>query len=1121
MVKRFTLVLVLINLLMVSTIVYAKGVSHENPSYADATQELIRLRTEGVAHFESGIAQKKALSVFQQAVKMQPKSGVEHYNLGVIYKKLNKITESKAALIKATILDKKLAHPHYLLGLIYLGEGSSDKALTSFSRAAELMPMESSVHYQLSRLYRESNQTQRALQAIIETLKLDSYHTGAMYQLYLHHQQLGDKEKANQVFKEFSRLKKAIGKTRKEVNPDESILARPIGGDIASLKLPFQAMVVEPRFTAEALSSLGRVEHYAIGDVDNNNYQDIAIIDQRGRASIWTNNKGTFSVHAQGPSVSDTLSLDLVKFKRGAPYSLFVTNTEGLTVLPLKDANPQPKDPKAKHHNKKNTAPKVISLTFGETEFISQSGEAFSQLADVDHDGDTDIVLGALHTYLLNRGNAEFDVKTVGDEKTDVKADVRGADLRNMIAVDYVAVVQGGKRSIFRDDMGGRYTELADTLSPLKSLYWHDLSDMDNDGRVDVVSLTRDGLVVDFNKGDFNFAQKRYRDKTSPISDGVIFDYNNDGSKDIAFALEDGSIHLWMNRGNQKFELSQGLLTGNTFTDLDTLDVDADGAIDLLARAQNGTLTLLRNTTPMASAHWIKLRLDGIRSAADGRFTQVEVRYGGFYSKYEARGDIVHIPLGEAQYAELLRISWPNGFVENKFNIKAENTWYFAESERISGSCPSVYAWNGERYVYITDAFISGPMGVPTGPGQYFPVGDDEYIKIQGEHLQKLDGGQFKLSVVEELKEVTYLDKVELLAVDYPETYEMFPNEHLLPPHFPDFKLHVTEYGVPVDHAVDHNGHDVTDYLRKMDYRYPHDFSRLDYTGFVDANGVVLGLSDAQLHAKHLRLFLTGWFYYFDSTSLVAASQQPDVEFIWPQVQVKRNGQWEFLKRIGIPSGKEKTVVVELGNEVPLDAEGLRIWTNIELYWDRILVDTSAPPSQENVTINTMAVEQSTMRLHGFSRLIRPQGEFPMPDRFNYHDTSFNSLWNPLTGKYTRYGEVEELLHTQDSLMAVFSSGDEVSMIFNGSELPVVKPGYKRDFLLYLNGFVKDGDKYTAHAGTVTPMPFKGMRSYPFSKEELVQAGIGEGQYHRYLNEYQRRDPLRFTDSDSSALVSK
>ena len=59
------------------------------------------------------------------------------------------------------------------------------------------------------------------------------------------------------------------------------------------------------------------------------------------------------------------------------------------------------------------------------------------------------------------------------------------------------------------------------------------------------------------------------------------------------------------------------------------------------------------------------------------------------------------------------------------------------------------------------------PLGATSGDGQYFPVDHDEYIQIPGDALKAVDG-KYEVRVTEELSEVSYLDQIELLAVDHP-----------------------------------------------------------------------------------------------------------------------------------------------------------------------------------------------------------------------------------------------------------------------------------------------------------------------------------------------------------------
>ena len=115
-----------------------------------------------------------------------------------------------------------------------------------------------------------------------------------------------------------------------------------------------------------------------------------------------------------------------------------------------------------------------------------------------------------------------------------------------------------------------------------------------------------------------------------------------------------------------------------------------------------------------------------------------------------------------------------------------------------------------------------------------------------------------------------------------------------------------------------------------------------------------------------------------------------------------------------------------------------------------------------------------------------------------------------MQGKLTRYGDVVPLLTDVDSRLAVFSTGDEVALTFDAGGLPPLPDGWTRDYLLHLDGYVKDGDRYTAHPGQVAPMPYAGMTSYPYEGVEGAGPPVDDPAYQAYLQTYQTRNPLRF-----------
>ena len=123
------------------------------------------------------------------------------------------------------------------------------------------------------------------------------------------------------------------------------------------------------------------------------------------------------------------------------------------------------------------------------------------------------------------------------------------------------------------------------------------------------------------------------------------------------------------------------------------------------------------------------------------------------------------------------------------------------------------------------------------------------------------------------------------------------------------------------------------------------------------------------------------------------------------------------------------------------------------------------------------------LRFRGFSRpVIDPQRK--QPESFDYQTWMPLSEWNPTAGLYTRYGDVKPLLADVDDQMVILGSGDEIRLRFDAKALPPLPPGWRRDFLLKVDGWAKDADANTAFGQSVEPLPFHGMSRYPYPATE-------------------------------------
>ena len=188
---------------------------------------------------------------------------------------------------------------------------------------------------------------------------------------------------------------------------------------------------------------------------------------------------------------------------------------------------------------------------------------------------------------------------------------------------------------------------------------------------------------------------------------------------------------------------------------------------------------------------------------------------------------------------------------------------------------------------------------------------------------------------------------------------------------------------------------------------------------------------------------------------------------------------------MGFPAGGPRTMTADLTDKLPQGTRRIRITTNLQIYWDNILVNRAAQDQDSRLTPVPLA--RADLRYHGFPLKIENQP--PGNVLYVYEKTSPTGPYTRPAGAYTRYGDVRPLLTGYDDRLAVFGSGDEVVLDFDPAKLPALPKGWVRDYFFVANGYEKDMDFYAAEASTVHPLPFRSMGTYPYPKGKVVPAG--------------------------------
>jgi hypothetical protein len=246
---------------------------------------------------------------------------------------------------------------------------------------------------------------------------------------------------------------------------------------------------------------------------------------------------------------------------------------------------------------------------------------------------------------------------------------------------------------------------------------------------------------------------------------------------------------------------------------------------------------------------------------------------------------------------------------------------------------------------------------------------------------------------------------------------------------------------------------------------------------------------------------------YFSANSMYAASQA-GVHAISPYVEaLDARGKWvRVIDDMGFPAGGPRTMTADLTGKLPPETQMIRITTNLQVYWDSILIDRTAQVAQDksqSPRVTSIPLARADLEFHGYPLKIegKPAGNV----QYVYEKTSATGPYTRPAGAYTRYGGVLPLLTATDDKLAVFGSGDEVRLDFDPSKLPTLPKGWVRDYFFAANGYEKDMDFYAAEGNFVAPLPFLSMGDYPYAPKKSFPL---DDAHVNYLLEYNTRHML-------------
>jgi Flp pilus assembly protein TadD len=1077
--------------------------TRHKPATPARVRDAAHLNNLGVAYMNQQRF-TEALRSFRQAAALDSKMSLAIVNRGIALANLPKYAAAAAVLSAVVRQDRANARAWYVLGLVYRHDGSPARALDCLLTTAKLAPNDPDVFYFIGVVQSEMGEYEKAITNFQQALALNHFHASAEFALARALQRLGKADQAAEHLARFQHMVQArLGTPMSLAYGDQGMLslALPVAeaNQPSTSPLPVRFADVSREsglsWETEADTTAQTGSGACFFDFDNDGRPDLFLANggpEGGMALLHNTGRNTFVDVTRKAALDPKLhgiACAAGDYDNDGRTDLVVSTSNGVVIF----------------HNQGDGAFKDVTQAVG---IHPQAGPLGVTFIDYDHDGDIDLFVTGRepgkNMVWRNNGNSTF---------TDVTADfgfagdtanfaVAAVDFNNDRAVDLIFAA--GKPELFLNPREGKWKRPPLWDQPVRPPVNAIITlDFNKDGWMDV-ALTHDGapgITLWRNVDGREVEQVPLPALHWRRAWGVVaVDYDNDGWIDLAATgeTEDGrrEIRLLRNLGEGGFkdvtaEVGLDTVKLSSPQALLAADVDRDGDTDLLVTQASGLALLLRNAGGNRN-HFLRLSLKGLADNRGAVGAKVEVFAGTLWQKWEVGGSgylsqsatEILVGLGKESRVDIVRTLWPTGVVQDEADVAADRSFRVGEIDRRGSSCPVLFAFDGKHYRFIADTLGAGVVGHWVGPGERNIPDSTEYIKVDGDHT-RLRRGLLSFRYMEPLEEVVYLDQARAVAIDHHRDLDVYPNEYFASnPPFADFKVIASRNPRPLARAWDDHGKDVSDLLRYRDQRYVSGFELLSYKGFTNSHALELELPTAY-QGGPLRLLLYGYIEYFMANSMYAA-WQAGINPVAPYLEaMDRTGKWvRVLDDMGFPAGLPRTTVADLTGKLPLGAKRLRMITNLQIYWDQILVDTT-PDVSRVIKITDVPLASARLAFRGFPRL--REHASPGDFEFVYEEASPTGPFTRPIGAYTRLGDVRALLLNSDDRFVVFGSGDEVQLDFNPAKLPPLPAGWKRDYFFFVDGYEKDMDFYAAQGDFVGPLPFHFMSQYPYTNESYPQ----------------------------------
>jgi len=1045
---------------------------------------------------------EKAIDKFGEAYRLDPSLTVAELNRGIALLYLQRLPEATTALQHAVAQAPNNPHIWYVFGLLYRSDNKPHQSIEAFQRVLKLDPTNADSHYFLGSFFLDQRDLPAAAAEFRATLRLAPLHASAEFGLARTLQRQGKVDEARVAVERFQQLTSAkLSFPFSHTYGEEGSLGRAVD---AATNAPKVGSMIPVTFSrawesssdeARRSDTAAHTNNACLIDVHGDGRASLLMIGSGASAVRMFRNTGTGGFELVAPAQTglqvsgDGIACAVGDFDNdGLPDVAIAMNDR---VLLFRNVG-------GGRFADVTEAARIVPR-------YHPSGLIF---VDYDHDGDLDLfVTGEGKTdakpnvLWRNNGDKTFTDWTQqaglgGDGSTTASV---LTDLNNDRAVDLIVTGSGSSPTFFVNPRDGAFQPIPlfseKGIPPTTGVV---ALDFNKDGWMDV-ALTHAGAPgVTLWK---NVDGRRFERVALPLQNATrgwsvaAIDFDNDGWLDLAMVVEtagESKLRMLRNLGPHGFvDVTEQLKLEDTKLksprSLMAMDLNGDGAADIVVTQTNGAAVALMNKGGERN-HSLKISLKGLADNKSALGTKVEVFANGLWQKWEVTSTLdVIAGLGEADQTDLLRLLWPTGVPQDEVDISAGKRLMLTELDRRGSSCPTLFAWDGSKFAFVSDVIGAGVVGHWTSPVERNTPDPDEWIKIDGARL-KTHHGRLNLRFGEPMEEVNFIDQVRLVAIDHPEGTDVFPNERFLSETpFVKAETILSQSANAPAGAWDDHGNDALPLLRTVDHTYVKDFANLPYAGFTNSHTLTLDLG-AWTPEKPLLLLLHGFIEYFSANSMYAA-WQAGIAPVAPYVEAQLpDRSWRrIVDDMGFPAGLPRTIVVDLTGKVPEGSRRIRLVTNLQIYWDQVLVDnessvTDASKGDARIRQTELPLMNASLAFRGYPQQI--DGVTPGDLNYDYRQMSRTGPFIQQRGAYTRYGDVTPLLQRIDDEYVIFGTGEDMDLEFNAAAQPALPAHWVRDYFFYANGFVKDMDFYEASPFTVDAIPFHSMSGYPYQSKE-------------------------------------